>query len=66
VKSVEGANVAEVRTLHAEHGQTCPKDRTGAVAVRAALASAAQLGGGDEVNSLLFEQASRHDQPCEM
>jgi hypothetical protein len=61
VKAVEGANIAEVRTLHAEHSQTCLKDRSGAVAVRAALASAAQLGRGDDVNSLLFEQASRND-----
>jgi hypothetical protein len=33
-----------------EHGQTCAKDRTGAVALRAALESAVQLGRGDEVN----------------
>jgi hypothetical protein len=34
----------------AKHGQTCTKDRTGAVALRAALESAVQLGRGDEVN----------------
>jgi hypothetical protein len=34
----------------AEHGQTCPKDRTGAVALRAALESSEQLGRGDEAN----------------
>jgi hypothetical protein len=34
----------------AEHGQTSSKDRTGAVALRAALESAVQLGGSDEVN----------------
>jgi hypothetical protein len=33
----------------AEHGQTI-QDRTGAVALRAALESAVQLGRGDEVN----------------
>jgi hypothetical protein len=33
----------------AEHGQTCTKDRTSAVAVRAALESAVQLGRRDEV-----------------
>jgi hypothetical protein len=36
----------------AEHayGQTCTKDCTGAVALRAALESDVQLGRGDEVN----------------
>jgi hypothetical protein len=34
----------------AEHGQECSKDHTGAVAHRAALVSAVQLGRGDEVN----------------
>jgi hypothetical protein len=34
----------------AEHGQACTKERTGAVAVRAALESAVQLGRGDEGN----------------
>jgi hypothetical protein len=34
----------------AEHDQTCPKDRTGDVALRAALESAEQLGRGDEAN----------------
>jgi hypothetical protein len=34
----------------AEHGQACTKERTGAVALRAALESAVQLGQGDEVN----------------
>jgi hypothetical protein len=34
----------------AEHGQACTKDRTNAVALRAAFESAAQLGRGDEVN----------------
>jgi hypothetical protein len=34
----------------AEHGQACTKYRTGAVALRAALESAVQLGRGDEVN----------------
>jgi hypothetical protein len=34
----------------AEHGQTYPEDRTGAVALRAALESAVQLGRGDEVS----------------
>jgi hypothetical protein len=35
-----------------EHGQACTnyKDRTGAVALRAALESAVQLGRGDVVN----------------
>jgi hypothetical protein len=33
-----------------EHGQTRTKDRTGAVAVRAALESAVQVGRGYEVN----------------
>jgi hypothetical protein len=32
----------------AEHGQACSKERTGAVAVRAALESAVQVGRGDE------------------
>jgi hypothetical protein len=34
----------------ADHGQTCAKNRTGAVAVRAALALAVTLGRGNEVN----------------
>jgi hypothetical protein len=34
----------------AEHGQACTKERTGAVAVRAALESAVQGGRGDEGN----------------
>jgi hypothetical protein len=34
----------------AEHGQTCNKDRTGAVALRGALESTVQLGRGDEVS----------------
>jgi hypothetical protein len=34
----------------AEHGQACTKERTGAVAVRAALESAGQAGRGDEGN----------------
>jgi hypothetical protein len=34
----------------AEHGQACTKERTGAVAVRAALKSAVQVGRGDEGN----------------
>jgi hypothetical protein len=34
----------------AEHGQACTKDRTGAVALRAALELAVQLRRGDEVN----------------
>jgi hypothetical protein len=34
----------------AEQGQASTKDRTGAVALRAALESAVQLGRGDEVN----------------
>jgi hypothetical protein len=34
----------------AEHGQTYTKERTGAVAVRAALESAVQVGRGDEGN----------------
>jgi hypothetical protein len=34
----------------AEHGQTCTTDRTGAVAVRAALESAVQPGRRDEAN----------------
>jgi ubiquitin len=34
----------------ADHGQACAKDHTGAVALRAALESAVQLGRGDEVN----------------
>jgi hypothetical protein len=34
----------------AEHGQTCTKDRTDAVALRAALESTVQLGRGNEVN----------------
>jgi hypothetical protein len=34
----------------AEHGQACTKVRTGAVAVRAALESAVQVGRGDECN----------------
>jgi uncharacterized protein (UPF0261 family) len=33
-----------------EHGQACTKDRIGAVAHRAALESAVQLGRGDVVN----------------
>jgi hypothetical protein len=32
----------------AEHGQACTKERTGAVAVRAALESAVQVGRGNE------------------
>jgi hypothetical protein len=35
----------------AGHGQACTKERTGAVAVRAALESAVQVGRGDEGNS---------------
>jgi hypothetical protein len=42
----------------AEHGQACTKERTGAVAVRAALESAVQFGRGDEGN--LLQQASRN------
>jgi hypothetical protein len=34
----------------AEHGQICTKDRTSAVALKAALESAVQLGRGDEGN----------------
>jgi hypothetical protein len=34
----------------AEHGQACTRDRTGVVALRAALQSGVQLGRGDEVN----------------
>jgi hypothetical protein len=34
----------------AEHGQECTKECTGAVAVRAALESAVQVGRGDEGN----------------
>jgi hypothetical protein len=34
----------------AEHGQTCTKNRTRAVALRAALESAVQLRRGDEMN----------------
>jgi hypothetical protein len=34
----------------AKHGQACTKDRTGAVALRAALELAVQLGRGDVVN----------------
>jgi hypothetical protein len=34
----------------AEHGQACTKERTGAVAVRAALESAVLVGRGDEGN----------------
>jgi hypothetical protein len=34
----------------AEHGQACTKERTGAVALRAALELAVQLGRGDEGN----------------
>jgi hypothetical protein len=40
------AEVAEVQNIW----QACTKDRTGAVALRAALESAVQLGRGDEVN----------------
>jgi hypothetical protein len=35
----------------AEHGQACTKACTGAVAIRAALEWAVQLGRGDEVNT---------------
>jgi hypothetical protein len=34
----------------AEHGQTCTRCRTGAIAVRVALKSAEHLGRGDKVN----------------
>jgi hypothetical protein len=34
----------------AEHGQACTKERAGAVAVRAALESAVQVGRGNEGN----------------
>jgi hypothetical protein len=34
----------------AEHGQACTKERTGAVAVRAALESAVQVGRRNEGN----------------
>jgi hypothetical protein len=34
----------------AEHGQACTKERTGAVAGRAALESAVQVGRGNEGN----------------
>jgi hypothetical protein len=34
----------------AEHGQACTRERTGAVAVRAALESAVQVGRGNEGN----------------
>jgi hypothetical protein len=34
----------------AEHGKACTKERTGAVAVRAALESAVQVGRGNEGN----------------
>jgi hypothetical protein len=34
----------------AEHGQACTKERTGAVAVWAALESAVQVGRGDKGN----------------
>jgi hypothetical protein len=42
----------------AEHGQACTKERTGAVAVRAALESAVQVGRGDA-----WQQASRNARP---
>jgi hypothetical protein len=48
----------------AEHGQACTKERTGAVAVRAALESAGQVGRGDEASQR--QQASRNGQPYEM
>jgi hypothetical protein len=47
-----------------KHGQACAKDRTGAVALRAALESAVQLGRSEEARR--SEQASRHGQPYEM
>jgi hypothetical protein len=42
----------------AEHGQACTKERTGTVAVRAALESAVQVGRGDE-GSRQAEMANR-------
>jgi hypothetical protein len=41
--------VAEVQPVQ-QHGQACTKGRTGAVALRAAVELAVQLGRGDEVN----------------
>jgi hypothetical protein len=44
-----GKAVAVKGCRGAEHGQACTKDRTGDVALSAALESAVQLGRGDEV-----------------
>jgi hypothetical protein len=48
----------------AEHGQACTKERTGAVAVRAALESAVQVGRG--LARRRRQQASRNGEPYEM
>jgi hypothetical protein len=42
----------------AEHGQACTTERTGAVAVRAALQSAVQVGRGNEGNRQAGEMAN--------
>jgi hypothetical protein len=51
----------------AEHGQACSKDHTGAVARRAALDSAVQLGRGlARRRSEQAAEISRNGQPYEM
>jgi hypothetical protein len=49
-RGVSGKGSRKKGCRGAEHGQTCTKDYTCAVALRSALESAVQLGRGDEVN----------------
>jgi hypothetical protein len=49
-KGVAGKGSRNEGCRGAEHRQTCNMDRTGTVAVRAALESAVQLGPGQKVN----------------
>jgi hypothetical protein len=50
----------------AAHGQACTKEPTGAVAVRAALESAVQLGRGDVSELRGVNREADKSQPYEM
>jgi hypothetical protein len=63
-KGVAGKGSRSESCRGVEHGQTCTKDRTSAVAIRATLETAVQLGRGDEASQ--SEQARRNGQPYEM
>jgi hypothetical protein len=64
-KGVAGKGSRSKGCRGAEHGQKYTKDRTGAVALRAALESAVRLGRGDEVNrqAEMANPTKRRDSP---